>query len=126
MKTDYIEIFQTIRASLQPYATLGFDNRTNSETVYDLWSNKNVEIDGSPRNEVFFVSVGIEDNHVALHLLPEDQVNELKNISDPGFQELLNADGYFEIVSLDDPLLTKIEEAIAAGFKIYKDKGWVV
>ena len=126
MKTDYIEIFQTIRASLQPYATLGFDNRTNSETVYDLWSNKNVEIDGSPRNEVFFVSVGIEDNHVALHLLPEDQVNELKNISDPRFQELLNADGYFEIVSLDDPLLTKIEEAIAAGFKIYKDKGWVV
>jgi len=126
MKTDYIEIFQTIRASLQPYATLGFDNRTNSETVYDLWSNKNVEIDGSPRNEVFFVSVGIEDNHVALHLLPEDQVNELKNISDPGFQELLNANGYFEIVSLDDPLLTKIEEAIAAGFKIYKDKGWVV
>lgn len=126
MKTDYIEIFQTIRASLQPYATLGFDNRTNSETVYDLWSNKNVEIDGSPRNEVFFVSVGIEDNHVALHLLPEDQVNELKNISDPGFQELLNGNGYFEIVSLDDPLLTKIEEAIAAGFKIYKDKGWVV
>ena len=126
MKTDHIEIFQTIRASLQPYATLGFDNRTNSETVYDLWSNKNVEIDGSPRNEVFFVSVGIEDNHVALHLLPEDQVNELKNISDPGFQELLNANGYFEIESLDDPLLTKIEEAIAAGFKIYKDKGWVV
>ena len=126
MKTDHIEIFQTIRASLQPYATLGFDNRTNSERVYDLWSNKNVEIDGSLRNEVFFVSVGIEENHVALHLLPEDQVNELENISDPGFQELLNADGYFEIVSLDDPLLTKIEEAIAAGFKIYKDKGWVV
>ena len=126
MKTDLIEIFQTIRASLQPYATLGFDNRSNTEALYDLWSNKNVEIDGSPRNEVFFVSVGIEDNHVALHLLPEDQVNELKNISDPGFQELLNANGYFEIVSLDDPLLTKIEEAIAAGFKIYKDKGWVV
>ena len=126
MKTDHIEIFQTIRASLQPYATLGFDNRTNSERVYDLWSNKNVEIDGSPRNEVFFVSVGIEDNHVALHLLPEDQVNELKKISDTGFQELLNANGYFEIVSLDDPLLAKIEEAIAAGFKIYKDKGWVV
>jgi len=126
MKTDHIEIFQTIRASLQPYATLGFDNRTNSETVYDLWSNKNVEIDGSLRNEVFFVSVSIEDNHVALHLLPEDQVNELKKISDTGFQELLNANGYFEIVSLDDPLLAKIEEAIAAGFKIYKDKGWVV
>jgi hypothetical protein len=54
MKTDFVEIFQTIRAALQPYATLGFSNRVNSETVYELWSDKNVVIEGRKRTEVFF------------------------------------------------------------------------
>ena len=43
MKTDLVEIFQTIRASLQPYAALGFSNRLNTDEVYDLWSDKNIE-----------------------------------------------------------------------------------
>lgn len=126
MKTDLIEIFQTIRASLQPYVTLGFDNRINSETVYDLWSNKNVEIDGSSRNEVFFTSVAIKDNEVAVHVFPEDQKSNIQKISDPGLLELHSDEGYFKIGKLDDQLLAQIEDAIAAAFKIYKDKGWVV
>ncbi|RZK56195.1 MAG: hypothetical protein EOO91_12585 [Pedobacter sp.] len=37
MKTDFVEIFQTIRANLQPYTASGFTARVNSETVYELW-----------------------------------------------------------------------------------------
>ncbi|RZL20160.1 MAG: hypothetical protein EOO89_01105 [Pedobacter sp.] len=126
MKTDLIEIFQTIRASMQPYATLGFDNRINSETVYDLWSNKNVEIDGSSRNEVFFTSVAIKDNDIAVHVFPQDQKSHLQEINSPGLSDLKSDEGYFKIDKLDDQLLAQIEEAIAAAYKIYKDKGWVV
>jgi hypothetical protein len=125
MKTDLIEIFQTIRASLQPYATLGFDNRTNSETVYDLWSNKNVEIDGTARNEVFFTSVSIVDNVVCVSIFPEDQLNQLIEILSPQLHELQNAGGALDIDHLDESLLTAIEDTIAAAYKIYKDKDWV-
>jgi hypothetical protein len=125
MKTDLIEIFQTIRASLQPYATLGFDNRTNSETVYDLWSNKNVEIDGTARNEVFFTSVSIVDNVVRVSIFAEEQLNQLIEILSPQLHELQNADGTLDIDHLDESLLTAIEDTIAAAYKIYKDKDWV-
>ena len=126
MKTDLIEIFQTIRASLQPYATLGFDNRTNSETLYDLWSNKNVEINGTLRNEVFFTSVSIDDSFVSVRLLPDDQVKELNNVLGASLQGLETEEGYLKIIELDDTLLAQIEEAVAATYKIYKDHGWVV
>ncbi|MEJ7557764.1 MAG: hypothetical protein WKF66_05605 [Pedobacter sp.] len=126
MKTDLIEIFQTIRASLQPYATLGFDNRTNSETLYDLWSNKNVEIDGTLKNEVFFTSVSIEDSYVSVRLLPDEMIKDLKEIAGSGLSELLTDAGYFKITELDDALLAHVEEAVAATFKVYKDNGWVV
>jgi len=126
MKTDLIEIFQTIRASLQPYATLGFDNRTNSEIRYDLWSNKNVEINGILRNEVFFASVEIEHDFVSLYLFPEDQREEFRDISDPTISTLLSNHGNSKLKELDDAVLSRIEDAVAAVFKIYKDNGWVV
>ncbi|MFP5080255.1 hypothetical protein [Pedobacter sp. JCM 36344] len=125
MKTDLIEIFQTIRASLQPYATLGFDNRTNSDTVYDLWSNKNVEIAGADKNEVFFTSVSIEEHHITIRFFSNDQIDYFKDLAEHGLRKLLNKEGYIEIVELDDASLSKIEEAIAAAFKIFKDKDWV-
>lgn len=124
MKTDLIEIFQTIRASLQPYATLGFDNRSNTEALYDLWSNKNVEIDGNLKNEVFFTKISIDARHVTLSLFPEDiNLGDVK-VSDD-LAELRTEGGNFSISELDDELLSQIEDAVAAAYKIYKDKGWV-
>jgi hypothetical protein len=125
MKTDLIEIFQTIRASLQPYATLGFDNRSNTEEVYDLWSNKNVEIEGNLKNEVFFTQVSIDTDHVTFSLFPKDfNVGDVKMSDD--LAELRTEDGNFNVSELDDELLSQIEDAVAAAYKIYKDKGWVV
>ena len=126
MKTDLIEIFQTIRASMQPYATLGFDNRSNSEQLYDLWSNKNVEIEGSSRNEVFFTSVEIKDSYVTVSLFPQDQKNHLQEIASPEILQLHNNESDFKIDNLDEKSLAQIEDAIAAAYKVYKDKGWVV
>ena len=126
MKTDLIEIFQTIRASMQPYATLGFDNRSNSEQLYDLWSNKNVEIEGSSKNEVFFTSVEIKDSYVTVSLFPQDQKNHLQEIASPEILQLQNNESDFKIDRLDDQSLAQIEDAIAAAYKVYKDKGWVV
>ncbi|MCX2477600.1 hypothetical protein OQY15_00775 [Pedobacter sp. MC2016-15] len=110
MKTDQIEIFQTIRAALQPYATLGFTNRTNSEEKYDLWSEKNLEIDGEQRTETFFVSVDIKEGHVSLELLPE---------------HLPQHERETVIRELDDLTLNLIEDRVAAAYKIFKEQEWV-
>jgi hypothetical protein len=110
MKTDLIEIFQTIRATIQPYAALGFNNRTNSEVKYDLWSEKNLEIDGEKRTETFFVSVDINEDAVTLALLPEG---------------LPQHERAMVIKELDDLTLNLIEDKVAAGYKIFKEQEWV-
>lgn len=125
MKTDFVEIFQTIRASLQPYATVGFSNRVNSETSFDLWSDKNVVIEGKQRNEVFFASVIIQKGHVGFYHMPVYTEPDMKKIFGPDLLKLLNGKSCFHINKLDDALMLQIEEALAAGFKLYKEKGWV-
>ncbi|ETZ22638.1 hypothetical protein [Pedobacter sp. V48] len=125
MKTDFVEIFQTIRASLQPYATVGFSNRVNSETSFDLWSDKNVVIEGRQRNEVFFASVIIQKGHVGFYYMPVYTEPDMKKIFGPELLKLLNGKSCFHIKKLDDALMLQIEEALAAGFKVYKEKGWV-
>jgi hypothetical protein len=110
MKTDLIEIFQTIRAALQPYATLGFNNRENSETVYDLWSELNLEVNAEKRSETFFASVSIEADQVMFHLLPE---------------ELSEHERPMVLKELDELTMNLIEVKLAAGYKIFKEKEWV-
>lgn len=110
MKTNLIEIFQTIRAALQPYATLGFNNRINSEQEYDLWVDKKVEIKGEERTEVFFASLKIAGDNVEINLLP-DYLSEHES-------PLL-------IRELDAVHLNQIEGKVAAGYKIFKENEWV-
>ncbi|AOM80310.1 hypothetical protein BFS30_25985 [Pedobacter steynii] len=125
MKTDFVEIFQTIRAALQPYATLGFSNRLNSETAYELWSDKNVVIEGRKRTEVFFASVVIQKGHVGFYYMPVYAEPDMKAVFDPKLLKLLKGKSCFHIKQLDEELLSMIESALAEGYKLYKEKGWV-
>lgn len=107
MKTDFVEIFQTIRAELQPYAALGFTNRQNSEEEYDLWSEKNIKAENI--TERFFASVKIEAEHVCFRY------------------STLKGDGSAEerITKLDDVLKMKIDDILSATYKTFKEAEWV-
>lgn len=111
MKTDLREIFQTIRATLQPYAVLGFSNRVNSDIEYDLWSDKNVEVEGDKRTETFFLSLSIQRDHVLLTT---------------GFEHnLFGESSAIQIKQLDDALMDQIEGVFASGYKVFKENEWV-
>lgn len=125
MKTDLVEIFQTIRAALQPYATLGFTNRVSSDTVYELWSEKHVEVEGRKRTELFFASVMIKKGYVGFYYMPVYVEQEIKKVFDPKLLKLLKGKSCFHIKALDDELISLIESAVASGYKLYKEKGWV-
>ncbi len=107
MKTDLIEIFQTIRAELQPYAALDFTNRVNSEEEYDLWSEKNIK--EQDITERFFASVKIESDHVCFHysaLTGDAQLQE-------------------KVTALDDVLKMKIDDELSATYKMFKESEWI-
>jgi len=110
MKTDLIEIFQTIRATLQPYTTLGFNDGANSDQKYDLWAASPAEKDGEEKSGVFFLSIEIKEDHVAFELLPDAVAQHERTLL---------------IKELDEVTLNLIEDKVAAGYKIFKEHGWV-
>jgi len=124
MKTDLVEIFQTIRASLQPYTANGFTARTNSDTAYELWSEKNVDVNGQPQTEIYFAGVIINENEVEFIFQPIVEDEAVKNLISKDLSQFLT-DKSFKIKQLDEALMEKITEAITIGFTNYKQKGWV-
>ncbi|TKC10037.1 DUF1801 domain-containing protein [Pedobacter polaris] len=125
MKTDLVEIFQTIRAEMQPYTVQGLNARTNSETAYELWSEKAIEIEGRKKDEVYFAGVVIRKGYVGFYYMPVYAEAEMKLIFHPELMKLLKGKSCFHIKKLDDELLGFISQALVAGFTSYKQKGWV-
>lgn len=125
MKTDLVEIFQTIRASMQPYAAQGFTTRNNTDGLYELWSDKDIEIAGRKRSEVFFASVSIMNGYVGFYFMPIYVHPELKELIAPALLKILKGKSCFHVKKLDDELLGHIVNALATGFTLYKQNGWV-
>lgn len=125
MKTDLVEIFQTIRAHLQPYTANGFVSRLNTDTVYDVWGTKEIDIKDKTRDVVKFASVKIEDDHVKFCLTALSEEEGLKSVVHENLSKLMVDETCFKITALNDELTEQISDALVAGFTIFKQKGWV-
>jgi len=124
MKTDFVEIFQTIRAVIQPYTVNGFTATNNTDTEFELATEKAVDIDGGEKDNVYFAGVKIHDNHVGFYYMPINLADEMKNLISKDLLHLHNGESHFAITELDDELLEKISEALAVGATFYKQKEW--
>ena len=126
MKTDVVEIFQTIRANLQPYTANGFTARVNSETVYELWSEKLFDANGDKIEVKPFASVVIEDDVVKFSLLSIDDELDLRKIMHPDLLDLSeDGNASFIISEIDDKLTDQIISSLGMNFTNFKQKGWV-
>ncbi len=120
MKTDLVEIFQTIRAGIQPFATRGYTVHENSETGYDLYSEKNVESNGEKVTERFFTGVYINGSEVEVKINTTEFTT--KN------QELINFGentAGLKITQLDDAKLKEVETLIEIIHANFKEKEWI-
>ncbi|RNL52239.1 hypothetical protein [Pedobacter jejuensis] len=119
MKTDLVEIFQTIRASLQPYAARGYTVKENSETNYVLVSEKNVIENDGKTTERFFVGIFINAANVDVQL----HTSEFESAQD--LVEFGDDKKGFSISELDEDQLKEIETFIEIIHTHFKEKGWV-
>lgn len=123
MKTDFVEIFQTIRAVLQPYTISGFTAINNTETAFDLVTEKAIDMAGK-KDQIYFAGVKIEDNGVGFYFKPIADNEELKNLVSTELLALLDDGSCFYIKELDDSLLEKISETLAVGATYFKQQEW--
>lgn len=126
MKTDSIEIFQTIRAAMQPYTTLGFTAKTNAENAYDLWSEKNVVIDGKKKSELHFAEVKVVKDAVQLEVYALEMLAEKPFNIDPELAAYqVSGKNHFVIKQLDENLMQSLTEVLEHCYQIFKQKEWV-
>lgn len=120
MKTDLVEIFQTIRAGLQPYATLGYTVHENSETGYDLFSEKNIETDGKKITEQFFAGIYINGDRVEVRVNVKDFESSKQDLVSFGTTQAGQS-----ISELNDSKLKEIETLIEIIHTNFKEKEWI-
>ena len=92
---------------------------------YQLWSEKDVVIDGRPRDEVYFAGLIRQKQHVGFYFMPVYAEPERKELFSPELLALLKAKSCFHVKRLDDTLVGQIRDALGAGRRLYEERGWV-
>ena len=92
---------------------------------YELWSEKEVEIAGRKRTEVFFAAAIIQKAYVGFYFMPVYAEPDIKKLFAPELLALLKGKSCFHVRSLEGRLPAQIKSALARGFRLYKARGWV-
>ncbi len=124
MKTDLVEIFQSIRATMQPYAASGFGVMNHTERLYELWTEKSLETSEGKKAPVFFAAVMIREHTVGFYFMPVHTTEEIAGFF-PSDLLALRDEKSFSIQQLDDQLLNQISDVLAAGYRLFKERAWV-
>ena len=121
---ELVEIYKGLKKILKKYEP-PFKPKLDLDSRYDLWSFKNVEIDGRKKKEVFFASAIIQSTYVGFYFMPIYAETSLKEVFKPELLKLLKGKSCFYIRNLSPEIVSQIEEALELGFNLYKERDWV-
>ena len=119
-----VPLFDSVKRLLAPYAA-GLVTRRDEPGYYDLWSEKEVEVAGRTRPEVFFAGLIIQKSYVGFYFMPVYTDDDLSAVFGADLLSLKKGKSCFHIKALTPALEEQIEAALAAGYRLYEDRGWV-
>lgn len=102
-----------------------FIARNDFASHYELWSEKDIVIEGRKRKEIYFAGIIIQSSFVGFYFMPIYADTTLKEIFEPELLSTLKGKPCFHIKKLDKKLLRQIKKVLEVGFKLYKMRGWV-
>ena len=125
MHTDDLQqIFNTLRPLLARYQP-PLASKRDEDRYYDLWSFKDLVIEGRRRKEVFFAGLIIQKSYVGFYFMPVYSDVEVKDFFQPELLRCLKGKSCFHIRKLDAGLLSQIDAALQTGYALYQKKGWI-
>ncbi|MBK6434216.1 MAG: DUF1801 domain-containing protein [Anaerolineae bacterium] len=122
--TDLTAIFESLKALLAAYAP-PLVAKMDDASHYDLWSVKDLVIEGRKRREVYFAGLIIQKGYVGFYYMPVYAQTELKDVFAPELLKLLKGKSCFYVKRLTPELLGQIEFALKIGYEAYQARGWV-
>lgn len=123
MTTDLGLIFSSIKDLLRVYSPPLMPKK-DEETCYDLWSLKDIIIEGRKRKEVYFAGLVLYKRYVGFYYMPVYAEPEMKAVFAPELLALLKGKSCFHIKKLDEQRTEQIRQALETGFKVYQERGW--
>jgi hypothetical protein len=121
---ELVKIFNRLKKLLKKYEN-PLTPKFDLDSKYDLWSFKDLEIDGRKRKEVYFAGLVIQSKYVGFYYMPIYTDSTLKDFFQPELLKLLKGKSCFHVKKLDDNLEKQIAQALDKGYKLYKKRGWV-
>ena len=121
---ELIEIYKRIKVILKKYEgplVAKFD----LDSKYDLWSIKDIVIDGRKKKEISFAGLIIQSDYVGFYYMPVYAETEMKSIFGNELLKLLKGKSCFHIKKINEELELQISEALEAGFLLYKKNEWI-
>jgi len=123
-KADLVGIFVALKALVKQYEG-PLVSKIDLDSRYDLWSIKDLVIEGRSRAEVSFAGLIIQSNYVGFYFMPVYADAELKDFFGEKLLALLKGKSCFHIKHLDQELLEQVAAALKRGYELYQERGWI-
>jgi len=126
-ETDLDAIFDRLETSLRRYAP-PFVVRSGGvagKRACQLWSEKAIEIEGRQRDEIYFAGLIAQKDYVGFYFMPVYTHASREELFAPELLALLKGKSCFHVKRVDDELVGHVEDALAAGFELYRERRWV-
>ena len=121
---ELLPLFAEVKQLLTPYAPR-LQARKDEPGYYDLWSEKEIVAAGRRRTEVFFAGVIIQKSFVGFYFMPLYADDDLSRMFGPELLAKLKGKSCFHLKRMTPELRAQIEAALAAGWRLYEERGWV-
>jgi hypothetical protein len=118
------EIFNRLKEILMNYQP-PFSSKADDESHFDLWSVKDLVIEGRKRKEVYFAGLIIQKAYVGFYYMPVYAEPEIKEFFKAELLSRLKGKSCFHIHKLDSILIEQIKEALQRGYVEYQKRGWI-
>ena len=122
--TDLNVVWREIRTLRGEY-TPPREVRNDVKCGYHLWSVKAIAVAGRKKNEVYFAGVIPRKGYIGFYYMPIYTNPERKSMFKPEMLALLKGKSCFHVRRLEPEVKKQIKDALASGFKLYKQRGGV-
>jgi hypothetical protein len=120
-----VPIFKKIKELLAPYDKGTMKLFGGSEGKVGLVSKKPVEILGRKREELWFASALVQKGYVGFYYMPVYMDTSVKKLIKPELLKCLKGKACFYIKKNDKEIFSQIKEALAIGYKQWRQRGWI-
>lgn len=123
--SQLIPLYEELKDLMAPYAQKLSVRERPDDARWELWSDKPIEVDGRKRKDMFFAGLIIQKSYVGFYFMPVATDEEAREFFEPEMLAILKGKSCFYIKSLTPPIRAQIESALAKGYDLYHDRGWI-